>query len=66
MNKESKMKILVTHIDGECKGKMNYQSNTGHVREAQKTLDVRGTKKERLQKFFVPNISDICIIFPTQ
>lgn len=66
MSKESKMKILVTRIDEECKVKMNYQSNTGNLREAQNSPRWEGAEKEWLGKFFVSNISDIYIIFPMQ
>lgn len=45
---------------------MNYQSNTGNLREAQNTLGGRRAEKERIEKFFVPNIPDIYIIFPMQ
>lgn len=45
---------------------MNYQSNTENLREAQNTLGGRRAEKEQLEKFFVPNISDIHIIFPIQ
>lgn len=45
---------------------MNYPSNTGNLREAQNTLGGKKAEKERLEKFFVPYVSDIYIIFPMQ
>lgn len=42
------------------------KSETGNLREIQITLGERRTEKERLEQFFVPNVSDIYIIFPIQ